>query len=223
VGVAISPAQHSFYSALHSGLGVEKYDAPYWRKRGRARFYRYVKAAPATVHADARIAPMTATTFGGAESHDDPEKNGMKTQPPTAPLEVRATNLPIARLAVVDSEQPGAAEITEALSQAFSDTAAALRERDVLTLPRPLIAFDRIEVERVHIERGQGWAAVKIRRPLPVTAEQVKHRKPPERQGWLLRRAGSVQLGGSAPGERYLPSAGRCRTSTGSPAYGHYR
>jgi NlpC/P60 family len=189
VGIAISPVQHSFYSALHSGMGVEKYDAPYWRKRGRARFYRYVKAVPATVHAaDARIARMTPATFGGAELDDDQEKNGMKTQPATAPLEVRATNQPIPRMAVVDSERPGADEITEALSQAFSDTAAALRGRDVLTLPQPLIAFDRVEVERVHIERGQGWAAVKIRRPLPVTAEQGKHQKPAERQRWPLRR-----------------------------------
>jgi hypothetical protein len=207
VGIAISPVQHSFYSALHSGVGVEKYDAPYWRERGRVRFYRYVKAAPAAVDAaDARIARLTPATFGDAELHDDQAKNGMKTQSPKAPPEVQTTNLPIARLAVVDSEQPGADEITEALSQAFSDTAAALRGRDVLALPQPLIAFDRVEVERVHIERGQGWAAVKIRRPLLVTAEQVKHQKPPERQRWPLRRRDQYSWEVVLPqGDIYLP------------------
>lgn len=43
VGIVIDPAQHSFFSFLRSGAGVDSYDAPYWRQRGRARFYRYVK------------------------------------------------------------------------------------------------------------------------------------------------------------------------------------
>jgi hypothetical protein len=187
VGIAISPVQHSFYSALHSGLGVEKYDAPYWRERGRARFYRYVKAVPATVNANARIAHLTPTTLGGTELHDDPEKAGIKTRSSTAQPEVQAANPPIARVAFVDSERPGAGEITEALSQAFSDTAEALRGKDILVLPQPLIVFDQLEVEGVRIERRQGWAAVRIRRPLLVVGGQVKHGKQPERQRWLLR------------------------------------
>ena len=28
------------------GLGVDDYQAPYWTKRGRVRFYRYVLAIP---------------------------------------------------------------------------------------------------------------------------------------------------------------------------------
>ncbi len=207
VGIAISPVQHSFYSALHSGLGVEKYDAPYWRERGRARFYRYVKAAPATVNAaNARIPRLTPATLGSAESHGDQEKAGTKTQSPAAPPEAEAANLPLASVAVVDSGRPSASEITEALSQAFSDTAEALRGKDVLALPQPLIAFDRLEVERVRLERGQGWAAIRLRRPLPVTAGQVKHRKPPERQRWLLRRRDQNSWEVVLPqGDIYLP------------------
>jgi hypothetical protein len=41
-GIVISPAQHSFFSLLRSGPGVESYDSPYWKRRGRPRFYRYV-------------------------------------------------------------------------------------------------------------------------------------------------------------------------------------
>ncbi len=205
VGIAISPVQHSFYSALHSGLGVEKYDAPYWRARGRVRFYRYVKATPATVNAaNARIARLAPATLGGAALHDDQEKAEMKTPSPAAPTELHAMNLPVARVAVVDSERPSAGEITEALSQAFSDTAEALRGQDVLALP--LIAFDRLEVERVGVERGQGWAAVRLRRLLPVTAGQVKHRKPPERQRWPLRRRDQNSWEVVLPqGDIYLP------------------
>jgi hypothetical protein len=189
VGIAISPVQHSFYSALHSGLGVEKYDAPYWRERGRARFYRYVKAAPTTFNAaNARAARVTPATLGSAGSRGDQEKAGIRTPSPAAPPEAEAAKLPLASVPVVDSRRPSAGEITEALSQAFSDAAEALRGKNVLALPQPLIAFDQLEIERVGIERGQGWAEVRIRRRVRVTAGQVKHGKPPERQRWLLRR-----------------------------------
>ena len=48
VGIVISPAQHSFFSAMRSGRGVEFYDSPYWQARGRPRFFRYLKAASRT-------------------------------------------------------------------------------------------------------------------------------------------------------------------------------
>lgn len=43
VGIVVNPAQHIFFSALRSGLGIDTYDAPYWKERGRVRFYRYIK------------------------------------------------------------------------------------------------------------------------------------------------------------------------------------
>jgi cell wall-associated NlpC family hydrolase len=46
VGIVVSPAKHSFFSALRSGRGVERYDSPYWSRRGRPRFFRYVKNSP---------------------------------------------------------------------------------------------------------------------------------------------------------------------------------
>jgi hypothetical protein len=48
-GVVINPVQHSFFSLLDSGPGVDSYDSPYWRQRGRPRFFRYVKASPSAV------------------------------------------------------------------------------------------------------------------------------------------------------------------------------
>jgi len=203
VGIAISPVQHSFYSALHSGLGVEKYDDPYWRARGRARFYRYVKAAPGTVQAaNARVARLSPATLGKAESRGDQEKAGIRT-PSSEPPEGHAV---IPTAAAIDSERPSTGEITEALSQAFSGTAEALRGRNVLALPHPLIVFDQLEVERVRIEHGQGWAEIRIRRPLPVMAGQVKHGKPPERQRWLLRHRDQNGWELVLPqGEIYLP------------------
>lgn len=48
-GIVVNPVQHSFLSVLHSGPGVDKYDSRYWKRRGRPRFFRYVKTAPGEV------------------------------------------------------------------------------------------------------------------------------------------------------------------------------
>jgi cell wall-associated NlpC family hydrolase len=45
LGIVVNPAQHTFYSALRSGLGIDSYDAPYWKERGQVRFYRYIKGS----------------------------------------------------------------------------------------------------------------------------------------------------------------------------------
>lgn len=46
VGIVVNPAQHVFFSAMRSGMGIDAYDAPYWKRRGKVRFYRYVKGGP---------------------------------------------------------------------------------------------------------------------------------------------------------------------------------
>jgi len=45
-GIVINPAQHSFFSLLRSGAGVASYDSAYWKRKGRPRFFRYVRAVP---------------------------------------------------------------------------------------------------------------------------------------------------------------------------------
>src|SRR5258707_5612971 len=45
-GIVINPAQHSFFSRLRSGPGVDSYNSPYWKRRGRPRFFFFVKAGP---------------------------------------------------------------------------------------------------------------------------------------------------------------------------------
>jgi len=60
VGIIVSPTKRSFFSALRSGRGVEKYDSSYWR---RPRFFRYVKdsssvSSPATGRISAAAHPL---------------------------------------------------------------------------------------------------------------------------------------------------------------------
>jgi hypothetical protein len=46
VGIVIRPSRHVFFSFLRGGPGINDYQAPYWTRRGRPRFYRYVKNDP---------------------------------------------------------------------------------------------------------------------------------------------------------------------------------
>ncbi|HSB77001.1 MAG TPA: NlpC/P60 family protein [Terriglobales bacterium] len=40
-GIVVDPEEHSFYSSLNSGLGVDYYDSHYWKHKGSPRFYRF--------------------------------------------------------------------------------------------------------------------------------------------------------------------------------------
>jgi len=205
-GLAISGAQHTFYSALRSGLGVENYEAPYWRSRGRPHFYRYVKSAPATLNAGARPARLAPTTFGDSEARGDQEKSAMSAQ--TSPL-VADPDAALPTTAAVDSARPSAAAVTGALARVFADIAEALRGKDVLALPQPLIAFDDFEVERVHLDRRQGWVEVRVSHPLLLTGAKTRRgntvaANPPERQRWALRYAGRNSWEVVLPRETYL-------------------
>ena len=201
-GIVISGVQHTFYSALSSGLGVENYEAPYWRSRGRARFFRYVKAAPAMLNASNRVASLTPAIFGDAEPRGDQEKSATNPRKTLAP----DANAAIPTIAIVDSARPSAGEVADALSQAFIETADALRGKNVLALPQPLIVFERLEVERVRIEHGHQWAEVRITRPSLLQSERSKSAKQPERQRWPLRYRSKNSWEVALPqGETYLP------------------
>ena len=43
VGIIVNPAQHIFFSVMRSGPGIDAYDAPYWKRRGQVRFFRYIE------------------------------------------------------------------------------------------------------------------------------------------------------------------------------------
>jgi cell wall-associated NlpC family hydrolase len=42
-GIVVQPSKHIFFSFMSSGPGTDDYQSPYWKGRGRPRFYRYVK------------------------------------------------------------------------------------------------------------------------------------------------------------------------------------
>jgi cell wall-associated NlpC family hydrolase len=42
-GIVVQPSKHIFFSFMTSGPGTDDYQSPYWKGRGRPRFYRYIK------------------------------------------------------------------------------------------------------------------------------------------------------------------------------------
>lgn len=58
VGIVIRPSRHLFFSFLSAGPGTDDYKSPYWKSRGHARFYRYLKNDPC---AGCRLVRNTST------------------------------------------------------------------------------------------------------------------------------------------------------------------
>jgi len=46
VGIVVKPSRHIFFSFRSAGPGTDDYTSRYWARRGRPRFYRYMKNDP---------------------------------------------------------------------------------------------------------------------------------------------------------------------------------
>jgi hypothetical protein len=203
-GIVVNPVQHSFFSLLSAGPGVESYDSPYWRQRGRPRFFRYVKAAVPSgkVSSSLRTASLNPTIFGGdaprseappeLAAEDTPSDGSEQSTIHPAPAAKLATNRPvnttIILVAVVHSSHPKPAQVNAAFLQACADAEERLRGHELLKSTQPLIVFDHFTVSKVHIAGGQNWAEVQIDQLLSLTGGKPEVHKVSERQRWPLVR-----------------------------------
>jgi len=207
VGIVVDPAQRSFYSVLHSGPGVDYYDSPYWKRRGRPRFFRYVKPVPrGSISNTIQSANWKPAISGHVASREiavddglpDISRQSSKDISSSSVLgESRAPNseLPVV---IVNSARPKPDQVTAAFLQACKDLEMSLRGRDLLKSapslstpslsPLPLIVFDNFKVEKVHIGANQGWVEVRIDEVLSVSSGKLDERKGSNRQRWPLMR-----------------------------------
>jgi hypothetical protein len=212
VGIVIQPAQHTFFSALRSGLGVEDYESPYWRKRGRPRFFRYVQVAyvqvapPAVLAADTRLLNIKssgnndANHFTGedaaaepvSDSEGIPPENVATTRPNLDPIS-GASNSPTgpansATGAAIYSQKPRPDDVRVVLLRKFNDVEAVLRGRDMLRSDQPVTVFESIDVKKVHIKGNTGWADVRIKRLSAVAQGRAKVKSYSEMRRFSLTR-----------------------------------
>ena len=212
-GIVINPGQHSFFSLLRSGPGVDSYNSPYWKRRGRPRFFRYVKAVPGGVLSSSlRTASLTPTALDNAGPHQpvagDPvsdisEESSREIGSSTriAENQVDTTILP-----VVNSIHPKPDQVGAAFLQACADSEETLRGRDLPKSGQSLIVFDRFEVRKVHMSGNQGWVEVQIDELVSLTGSRAEVHKRSERQRWPLSRRDKTSWELTPPRDTiYLP------------------
>jgi hypothetical protein len=193
-GIVVNPRQHTFFSALRSGFGVESYDSTYWLSRGHPRFLRYLRQTPASVLAASNHpASLKPTGMRDGESHNvAPIKDGPITVYEDAEKDsvpqLEGPAVPAAPgLVVLKSSQPRPEQVREALLAGFRETADALEGQDVLRLSRPLVTFNDFKVTRIHRKGDQGWVELQFGVPDSMSAT-TRAKKVAEQQRWSLRR-----------------------------------
>jgi hypothetical protein len=184
-GIVINPVQHSFFSVLHTGPGVDLYDSPYWKRRGPPRFFRYIKQTPGGVlNTSIRTASWQPTSLNSA----DPDKPTAEDIPSTNLAESPAGTIATLQTLVVNSVRPKPAQVEETFLQACTNSEAALRGRDLFKFSQSLIVFDHFSVKKVHISGNQGWAEVQIDELASLAGGNTELHRRSEQQRWPLTR-----------------------------------
>ncbi len=184
-GIVVNPAQHTFYSALRSGFGVQPYDSLYWKGRGRPHFFRYIKARPSQVLAARRLAGLRPAGLSTAKTDDAITLSADSDDPPE-PSVVPASTLPLAP-PTVKFARPKAEQIKTAMLERFrtSDVGSWSAQ----SAPnQPVAAFDSFDVQKVHVKDNIGWAQIHFRGFVWLNEQGPKSAKPRDTQRFMIRR-----------------------------------
>ena len=211
VGIVVDPLQHSFYSLVSTGLEAQKYTGPYWRSRGRPRFYRYKvedsgdatiakSAATPGVSKSAEQRKETAIAAARAPvecsaSNKTPKPASERTavvnsrvSPPTPVPPAVTAEIPESIIIAAANKQPTRGEVAAAISELSSATGNILRASDPSKLQMPVVIYERLEVERVEIKHGHGWARALIESKVSIAGGGTDLKRRRERVRWELRR-----------------------------------
>ncbi|MGB7601770.1 MAG: hypothetical protein WBM24_15785 [Candidatus Sulfotelmatobacter sp.] len=197
-GIVVNPAQHSFFSVLHSGPGIDSYDSPYWRQRGQPRFFRYLKSAPSGVlDSSMRNASWQPAALNDAEPYES-VPDGRVSEIVGRPLSEVAGSAKLAKNMPVDAEafpiliptsvRPKSYQVSSAFLQACNDSEEQLRGRDLFRSAQSFVVFDHFEVKKVHITGNQGWVEIQLDELFSLTEGNAEIHKQSERQRWVLSR-----------------------------------
>ena len=214
VGIVVDPAERSFYSLVSTGLETQYYDGPYWKSRGRPRFYRYKIVGPGILNAKKSLPPQRSSNTtkqrgGGAVFEElSPVENVASNRPPKPMSERTEINygpqvpetpdaadatpeIPSSINIATGNKQPTRGEIDEGISELSNASGRILRSDDPMKLRLPLVIFERFEVEKVEIKRDHGWAHLKVATRVLLVGGGVDSKRRSERVRWELRRTKS--------------------------------
>jgi NlpC/P60 family len=222
VGVVVDQRVHSFFSSVSSGPQTEYYTSPYWRARGRARFYRYLtesrlKGYSAGTERASR-GPEQEQAAPGARGHGvfyGPTLEPVK-MPPTKAAGVtarseegvesgkRAAVVPQIMLHV-SGKQPTAAEVAQGLAEANRDAGEILRVGNLEQLGRPLIIYEDLRVTDVAVKGKRGSARVEIECVALLAEGRMEAQRDGEQLGLELQRTKKGWVVNPANENAYVP------------------
>jgi NlpC/P60 family len=202
-GIVFDRKEHLFYSLVSTGLDTEDYESPYWKSRGRPRFFRYVvgKSEVLTAAATQPPARRKAARVIEERSEDDvsPTESAAREASERSPVfgpidpdaQRKAPSVPRSIVIAEGRKQPTREGVAEGISELTNASADALRSGDALRAGAQVIIFDQLHVENVEIKRDHGWAFVQLESRASITADQVDLAKHSEEVRWELHRGKS--------------------------------
>jgi hypothetical protein len=229
VGIVLAPLEHSFYSLVSTGLEAQNYQGPYWRSRGRPRFYRY-KVENAEILTVAK-APATARPSNATKQQDtetvieersptaasDPNRppkvasertKVVKDQPvlPAPVVERTPFEVPQSIVIAAGNKQPTSSQVAEGISELSSASGTILRTDDPSKLAMPVVIFDRLHVERLDVKKGHGWARLQMDARATIAGGETENKRRRIKVRWELRKTDSGWEA-IAPADRtYVPN-----------------
>ncbi len=214
VGIVVNPVEHSFYSLVSTGLETQYYDGPYWKSRGRPRFYRYKVVGAGILNARKTLPPQrnsntTNQRRGAAVLEESSPVESVASNRPPKPMSERTANnygpqipetpdapdaaveIPSSIIIATGNKQPTRDEIADGISELSNAAGSLLRSDDPMKLQLPLVIFERFEVEKVEIKRDHGWAHLKVATRVLLAGGGMDSKRRNEKVRWELRRTKS--------------------------------
>ena len=211
VGIVLDPARHRFYSLVRSGLQAEDYLGPYWRSRGRPRFYRYVVATgpeirsakvtrPSPSHDSSSMEKNSRTTEEVAEAEranpnqtasEASLRSKMIAPPPAPDSDTTAETLPSSIVLTKERRAPTPEETLDGISELSKAAAGVLQTAEPLNVKTPVVVFDELHVERIETKGDKGWAHLQVDSHVRIGGDGTDFRRRREKVRWELRRDAS--------------------------------
>lgn len=205
-GIVFDPKQHVFYSLVRSGLDTEDYYAPYWKARGRPRFFRYIAGRREILTAAG--APPAGRTSSGDERHDSVRvleersndhpgqtaataKEASERSPIFGPIDPEgrpnAASVPRSTIVAEGRKPPTREEVAAGISELSGASGSALRAGSP-QLTIPVVVFERFNVSSIELKRDHGWALVQVETRASLIGEESDVVRRSDTVRWELRR-----------------------------------
>jgi len=165
VGLVVDPSEHSFYSSLSTGPKVDTYSSPVWRRRGPARFFRYL------LHTGERVRLLGANTLRAAADDSASPKTELESDDPKSATKALQPSLhpEYTEVVFLNRERPTKKAFEQSLLQLWSNPSDERQDR--WEEASDVVIVESLKVERLHLQGSSGTVDAKIRAAGHLTAD----------------------------------------------------